>query len=647
MKKILISFFTFLSIVLIASISYASSDFDFEKLNFDATLKEDGSMEVVETWDIEINGMTNTLFKTFNIDNSRFSGITDVKVCEVKKGNEEYDFKLKNQEVYHVDKDCYYALVNSSGKFEIAWGINESSGHKTYKVYYKFNNCIKRYNDVAELYWQCIGRDFEINIDKITGTVHIPNNATSKEDIGAWAHGPLNGNIEIVSGEEVKFDLDYFDAGNIVEVRLAMPEQIFNIEKLNTDRKATILSEEMALADEANAAREAEQRTQKAMLYGAQGLGGLFAALGVFKFGKYNKTLKENPKKEPEFKLDYYRDIPDENATPAEAGFLYYFGKSALNAQLPKIFSATILDLALKQYITFETVDTRKKKEQIRIKVIEKDISSLKADEQKIYELLRRIQGKEDSFSMKDLEKYARSHYTIFLGKLEKVPELAENQVEAQGLYESKVKAEGDKWANKTAGFFFTFVFAIVLLFINWILGAILALISIICIVYCTRISGRFNGLTQRGVDMKEQWKGLKNYMKDYSMIDDREVPELVVWEKYLIYATVFGIADEVLKQLKVQYPELADESFTGGTYMGMMYSHDLNSAFIHSLNDSVATAYYTGVSARAAYDYSNSSSGSGHGGGFSGGGSFGGGGFGGGGRRRQIKRKKVRKRKI
>ena len=47
MKKVLISFFTFLSIILIANMSSASSDFEFENLNFDATLNEDGSMDVI------------------------------------------------------------------------------------------------------------------------------------------------------------------------------------------------------------------------------------------------------------------------------------------------------------------------------------------------------------------------------------------------------------------------------------------------------------------------------------------------------------------------------------------------------------------------------------------------------------------------
>ena len=63
----------------------------------------------------------------------------------------------------------------------------------------------------------------------------------------------------------------------------------------------------------------------------------------------------------------------------------------------------------------------------------------------------------------------------------------------------------------------------------------------------------------------KEKLKGLKKYMEDFSMMKEKSVPELILWEKYLIYATVFGIADKVLKQLKVVYPQLTDTEYLNG----------------------------------------------------------------------------------
>lgn len=100
-----------------------------------------------------------------------------------------------------------------------------------------------------------------------------------------------------------------------------------------------------------------------------------------------------------------------------------------------------------------------------------------------------------------------------------------------------------------------------------------------------------------------------------------KEVPELVLWEKYLVYATVFGISEKVLKQLKLVYPQLSDEEYLhshGYTYMYLMYSGSFHNSFLSSLNTSVGTSYT---------NLTNYSSGSGGGGGFSSGGGFGGGG--------------------
>ena len=49
----------------------------------------------------------------------------------------------------------------------------------------------------------------------------------------------------------------------------------------------------------------------------------------------------------------------------------------------------------------------------------------------------------------------------------------------------------------------------------------------------------------------------IKDFMEDFSLIDQKRLPSIVIWEKYLVYATAFGIADKVIKQLKIVYQNL------------------------------------------------------------------------------------------
>ena len=110
---------------------------------------------------------------------------------------------------------------------------------------------------------------------------------------------------------------------------------------------------------------------------------------------------------------------------------------------------------------------------------------------------------------------------------------------------------------------------------------------------------------------------GLKLYLNEFSSINTKEVMEVQLWDEYLMFAYIFGIADKVAKQLKNLYPEVInnyDVDFNTLIYINYISTRSVNAA----------------NSARAkAESYSSGGGGFSSGGG--GGGSFGGGGGGGG----------------
>lgn len=59
--------------------------------------------------------------------------------------------------------------------------------------------------------------------------------------------------------------------------------------------------------------------------------------------------------------------------------------------------------------------------------------------------------------------------------------------------------------------------------------------------------------------DLKQEAEillGLKNFLLDYSLIDERSHIEVKVWESYLIYAQLLGISDKVNAEFKKLYPD-------------------------------------------------------------------------------------------
>ena len=107
--------------------------------------------------------------------------------------------------------------------------------------------------------------------------------------------------------------------------------------------------------------------------------------------------------------------------------------------------------------------------------------------------------------------------------------------------------------------------------------------------------------------------------------MDKHEIPSLIIWEHYLVYAVTLGVASEVIKQLEIVFPNMQDGDYHFGygwyTYGNINGFHSMENSFkdiSESIKDSIK-------SARAAV--SKTSSGSGGGGGFSSGGGGGGGG--------------------
>ena len=193
--KILVMLAVFAGIILVTNQVQAGS-IRLNSLNFQIQLNEDGSMDVIENWNARITD-TNTMFKDFYLNSSKFKEITNVEVYRVDSGNRQKLTQI-DEEMYHVTKDCYYGLPISGNKFEIAWGASVNGTEtRSYQIKYKVIDAVKTYSDCSELYWQLVGTDNAIPVTKLTATIKLPKAVSEKNNIRGWAHGPYNGNISV------------------------------------------------------------------------------------------------------------------------------------------------------------------------------------------------------------------------------------------------------------------------------------------------------------------------------------------------------------------------------------------------------------------------------------------------------------------
>ena len=70
----------------------------------------------------------------------------------------------------------------------------------------------------------------------------------------------------------------------------------------------------------------------------------------------------------------------------------------------------------------------------------------------------------------------------------------------------------------------------------------------------------RLKDLSDAGKAQLAEAIGLKKYLLDFSLIAERTINEIDIWQDYMVYAALFGIADKVLAQFKKVYPERITE---------------------------------------------------------------------------------------
>ncbi|MDO5026741.1 MAG: DUF2207 domain-containing protein [Tissierellia bacterium] len=121
--------------------------------------------------------------------------------------------------------------------------------------------------------------------------------------------------------------------------------------------------------------------------------------------------------------------------------------------------------------------------------------------------------------------------------------------------------------------------------------------------------------LTDKGQDLLDNVMAFKNYLKDFSLLAERQVSEVKLWDQYMIWAAFLGISEEVYQQLKILDPQAVQ---------GLDYSYQtiiLTNAFANT----VSYTHSSLSSSNSSFSGAGGSSFGGGGGGASGG-SFGGG---------------------
>lgn len=242
-----------------------------------------------------------------------------------------------------------------------------------------------------------------------------------------------------------------------------------------------------------------------------------------------------------------------------EVGLIYY--ETILDKNImSKIIISTILELHLKKYIKFE----ENKNKEIIIKIINSG-KELKEYEKFILQCLKDSDVEKDG-ELK-LEEITRNDNIIFSKNKNEIKDLIiKDAIKEKYIDENKLELKQKYFQDyrlKMVIAIFIIILTIVgfvnisfLKYLSKYAKAIIFLIelTITAITYMNSYK-KFKQIdiyTEKAKKEKEKLKATKKYLEEYSLIENKKLLEIYLWEKYLAYATIFNINHDIIKTLKM-----------------------------------------------------------------------------------------------
>lgn len=71
---------------------------------------------------------------------------------------------------------------------------------------------------------------------------------------------------------------------------------------------------------------------------------------------------------------------------------------------------------------------------------------------------------------------------------------------------------------------------------------------------------GRPDTYTKAGQQQARNLVGFKKFLRDFTLIGERETPEVTLWQEYMVYGALYGIAEKVASQLKDIDPKFLEQ---------------------------------------------------------------------------------------
>lgn len=645
-KLLFLIIFCFFLLLVLSTNSFAM--FTKEQYTINATLLQNGNMYVEEIIEYNTNETRNGVTRTIKLQNPE------------NTKNSATGFELKG--VYVDGELCTEVTGGRNGQDKV-YEYSYSSGYeayiklytpfeyegKTVKYVYTLSNVAVEYNDIAEIYWNFVGSDSSDRTENLTINITLPAVAAN-DTIYVYGHGSDNGTFE-KDGNYITLKAENIASGQAVDARILFSKDAVNTTKtVNQNVLQKYRNMEEGMNNDVYVVGTITVNQLAAFLTI------IILVIFVMVFLKYHhKKIRHE---------QYVRELP--YGLEPEVLQTVYYGRIKENA-----FWITFLNLVKKGVFKIEKDINKVNREKYNI-IFERDDILVPEYEQKVVETitgcmseknrenkeyveLTKLKAKlQRSTSYKGYTKFANSLQTevdSIFGEDKKPKKLRIFVTLAMIVFiliimmiATKVTSEGFEEVMIIPMMlgFTTLVYSIFFINIKFNLPVVIFLIFhcgafqignisilnsldigilyipyillFILLIYCYRVKEE----SKEKKEARGQIQGLKNYIKNYSMLSERELQDITLWGEYLIMAIALGVNKRTVNYFYNGCAENLGNDFGNNLVVVGSYAV-FSSSFATTFNSIRTTSSSGSGSSRGGY--------SGSSGGFSGGSSSGGGG--------------------
>ena len=558
MKK---KIFVFLILLLCPIFVYADHIYN---VRLDIYLNQDGSADITETWEAKADSGTEWYKALYNLGNQELSNFT------VTMDGKPMTYKNWNVNESLSQKSGYYGINYVSEGLELCFGKGDMSRHQ-FTMKYTLSNFITNTSDSQILYQTILP---SMSFDNMTGT--ITSFYEFPDTLDVWGYGGQY--LAYVKDGKIELNTDGYSFSNdYLALLVRFPLNTFNTDNYNGDFGS--FDDVYKMAEEGTYQYDWGETTKQSKFEKIMGaiisfLTTIFPfaiiiaiAVAASKSGygyKDNKTIDK--KNTPMFRnIPCNKDIYYANALIN----LNNFGYKETN-----IFGAIILKWIREDKIAFRNETTGLFNKETSVIDLTRNPVFDNQNETKLFDIMYKASG-DGLLETRELEKWAKRHYNEFFSAFKKITDSKISELKSSGhIYKRTTKEE------------------------------------------CKKKQVMDDYIYH---DSQELY-GLKLFLKEFSDMKNKEAIEVKLWDEYLMFAYLFGMAEKVAKQFKDLYPEIVAEMEAKNIDYG---------TFVYINNLSTKTVHAASAARSAAESYSGGGGGFSSGGG--GGGSFGGGGSAGG----------------